>query len=117
MAETHYPDSAARWLADNGDAAPKEIVKATTTTSAWFARIAGQEVFARWYPLALRETWVKVETAISGGSLHPTLPDLAEPLAPLLARATCPARAGRFGTVREFSTLLGDALAALLPAV
>jgi serine/threonine-protein kinase len=39
-----------------------------------------------------------------------TLPELAEPLAPVLARATYPARAGRYGSAREFVTALKTAL-------
>lgn len=38
-----------------------------------------------------------------------TLPELAEPLAPILARATYPARSGRYRTAREFVAALSDA--------
>lgn len=43
------------------------------------------------------------------------LPELAEPLAPILARATYPARSERYNTVREFVTALTDELPRLLP--
>jgi serine/threonine-protein kinase len=39
-----------------------------------------------------------------------TLPDLAEPLAPVLARATYPAPSGRYGTIQEFATALRQAI-------
>ena len=42
-----------------------------------------------------------------------TLPELAEPLAPILARATYPSRAKRYATIREFSSAFQAALAAL----
>ena len=61
------------WLAKNASGEPQEVVKATTATRAWFARIDDRESFAKWYPEGLRDTWAHVEAAISGGGLHPAI--------------------------------------------
>lgn len=61
------------WLFENAEGEPQPVAKSTTATQAWFTTLEGRSAFAKWYPAELRETWVRVETAVSGAGLHPAI--------------------------------------------
>jgi hypothetical protein len=65
----------------------------------------------------VRGSWLDAVTLVFnvGRFALLVLPELAEPLAPVLARATYPARAGRYNTVPELTAALTAALRQALP--
>lgn len=73
-----YEGTCARWLAQASAGEPHEIAKATDVTRAWFARIGDRDVFAKWYPPHLQDTWAKVEIALAGAHLHPCIVPLRQ---------------------------------------
>lgn len=62
----------------NLESKPQEIIKDTQATRAWFAFLDEYDVFIKWYPLELRESWAKVEAAIAGANLHPAIVPLRQ---------------------------------------
>jgi len=60
----------------------------------------------------LRGSWLDQRTLVFNLGRYAllALPELAEPLAPILARATYPARAERYASLREFTRALATAL-------
>jgi serine/threonine-protein kinase len=60
----------------------------------------------------IRGSWLDQQTLVFNLGRYAllTLPDLADSLAPVLARATYPARAGRYPSLREFSRAFAEAL-------
>jgi serine/threonine protein kinase len=60
----------------------------------------------------VRGSWLDQRTLVFNLGRYAllALPELAEPLAPLLARATYPARSARFPTVREFAEAFAEAI-------
>lgn len=67
----------------------------------------------------LRGSWLDQRTLVFNLGRYAllTVPELAEPLAPILARATHPARAERYASLREFTRAFVAALASLPPAL
>jgi serine/threonine-protein kinase len=70
--------TAEAWLHAHGECETEPIAKETQTTRAWFARLAGQAVFAKCYPHELRDTWARKEREIAGANLHPAIVPLRQ---------------------------------------
>lgn len=70
--------SSAQWLGEYCTREPQELSKQTQITRAWFATLDGRDVFIKWYPTELRESWARVEMAIAGAHLHPAIVPLRQ---------------------------------------
>jgi len=98
MSELPNVPCLAEWFEARGFESVTPIAKDSPETSAWFARSRERELFLKLYPQEFVESRAAVETAISGGSLHPAI-------VPLRETAAC-----REGTLLIYDRVSGESL-------